>query len=139
AGGPARTLAGARLGGQPRSRGGPPGGAAGPGGGCARGRFLNLNQQRTRAALLSASSQLMRSYFAEGLGLLIRGGGGAYGRRRSRTEAVRNPTSPSTMRSRIVLPRTSRPSSGDEAALGRCTVRTLPARRLKVSAPRARP
>jgi hypothetical protein len=38
-----------------------------------------------------------------------------------------------------VLPRTSRPSSGDEAALGRCTVRTLPARRLKVSAPRARP
>ena len=36
-------------------------------------------------------------------------------------------------------PRTSRPSSGDEAALGRCTVRTLPARRLKVSAPRARP
>ena len=36
-------------------------------------------------------------------------------------------------------PRTSRPSSGDEAALGRCTVRTLPARRLNVSAPRARP
>jgi hypothetical protein len=39
----------------------------------------------------------------------------------------------------IAAPRTSKPSSGDEAALGRCTVRTLPARRLKVSAPRARP
>ena len=43
------------------------------------------------------------------------------------------------MRSMIAPPRTSKPSSGDEAALGRCTVRTLPARRLKVSAPRARP
>jgi hypothetical protein len=38
-----------------------------------------------------------------------------------------------------VPPRTNRPSSGDEAALGKCTVRTLPARRPNVRAPRARP
>src|SRR4029450_1724527 len=43
------------------------------------------------------------------------------------------------MRSRIVPPRTNRPSSGDEAALGKCTVRTLPARRPNVRAPRAAP
>ena len=63
----------------------------------------------------------------------------SYGRRRSRTDAVRNPTSPSAMRTRIAPPSISRPWSGDEAAVGTSTARTSLARRPKVSAPSARP
>ena len=61
------------------------------------------------------------------------------GRRRSRTEAVRNPTSPSTIRSRIAAPRASRPSLGDETALCTSTARTSLARWAKDSAPSTRP